>query len=223
MPYSIVARKHRFYVKGPEGLKPKGGYGSKAEARKYLAALEANVGERDEATGPDIPTAALSTTRNCNWEAVRSTPDGKLKGYLAIWGAPNQKDCLGTYFDKDRPPAMDLGFVPFPFRYDHGKSAIHGKGTKGRVSKVWLDDKGIAFEGELDPKVADFPTILNEIQQGILAISTGTPEYLAEFAEDGRFVTWPIGADVSLTSHPCEFRMPAVAQVRSLDSKHIEL
>ena len=46
MPWSIAKKGGRYYVRDKNGqLKPKGGYGTRAQALAYLKALYANAGE----------------------------------------------------------------------------------------------------------------------------------------------------------------------------------
>ena len=211
MLYKVVQVKNKYFVKNTDTGKktPAHGYASKAQADQYIQALYANV----------------KKLRGCDFVPVRSMAQPEeIEGYLALWGSPDQRDCYGTYFNQDDPPLMDLEFVPFPLRYGHGSDPEIGAETVGRVVKVWLDDTGIKFRALLDKASQFYQRVASEIQRGSLGISTGTNDYLAEFNEDGQFVTWPIGSDVSLTDKPCEFRMPAVAAVRSLpDGQHIQL
>lgn len=146
----------------------------------------------------------------------------EIEAYAAIWGSPKVKDCYQTYFDRERPPKMDLEFLPIPLRYGHGMEPGISPDPVGRVVQVWLDDVGVKFRAILDKTSAAYSRIIGEIRDGLLGTSSGVPSYLAEFADDGRFVRWPI-AEISLTTTPCEERIPAVVAVRSMPNKRLEL
>src|SRR5512136_2947870 len=108
MPYSITKRKGKWYVKTPDGLRPKDGYATKKEALDYLAALEIHA---EDANKKDIavPGEAVGFARQrpCDFLPVRSTRNPEeIEGYVALWGSPTLRDCWNTYFDKSRPPVM---------------------------------------------------------------------------------------------------------------------
>jgi hypothetical protein len=225
MPYSIVKVKDKYYVKDKATgtRRPKGGYATKAEADKYLKALYSNVSDAKKSVALPGDVSPLSKRDGCEFVAVRSMREPEqIEGVLALWGSPSQRDCYGTYFDRDKMPDMDLDFLPIPLRYAHGQDDSVGKAPIGKIVKVWLDDAGIKFRAILDKAHAAYSRIASEIREGKLATSSGTQEYLADFDDNGRFVSWPVG-EVSLTDKPCEPRMPAVATVRSMPDKRIQL
>lgn len=204
MPWKVVHRKKKWFVKDDAGkLTPAQGYDTQGEAEAYKKALYANAG----------PEAQREVA--CRFEPVRGLASpSEIQGYLALWGSPEVRDCYDTYFDRERPPMMDLKFLPIPLRYAHGQDAEIGKAAIGQIDQVWVDDRGVAFHGILDQGGSAYPRIAREVSQGILATSSGTTDYLAEFADDGRFVSWPV-SEVSLTDKPCEFRMPSVVAIRN--------
>lgn len=141
---------------------------------------------------------------------------GVLSGYLALWGTPQLQDAYNTHFSKSEPPEMALDLLPFALCYEHGQDAAIGKEIIGRVTKINFDDKGIAFEGQLDRSSPYFSRVVTEILDHQLATSSSTAEHTAEFDTDGRFKTW-ILHELSLTASPAEERMPPVTLVRSVE------
>ena len=153
-----------------------------------------------------------------NRPAVRYDGKKKLSGYLALWGNRNKVDCVGTWFDRDNPPDLGLGydrrdystFLPFRLKYEHGADPDVKNDIIGMVTKVWEDDTGIAFEGELNTESKWYPRIAQELRDQKLATSTGSAEHLASFTKDNAFDLWNL-AELSLTAFPCENRMPMVS------------
>lgn len=148
----------------------------------------------------------------CEYPSVRSinTSDpNRVEGYLLLWGDSAHRDCYDTYFDRSNPPKLDI-LLPIPLRYEHGQDPSVGAAMIGQVVSTNEDDRGIRFVAELDNQSPYYDRIRSEIAGGGLGVSTGVPEYLADFDADGKFKTWPI-AEVSLTSRPCERRMPSVS------------
>lgn len=143
---------------------------------------------------------------------------GMLRGYIAIWGNPQQTDAFDTWFDRARPPFMgiDGGMHQRPILYEHAQDARIGKAIIGQIDRVFFDDTGIGYEGHLDRSSPHFPRIVAELQAGLLATSSGTMQHTADFYEDGAFRTWILG-ELSLTKSPAEPHMPATQIVRSAE------
>lgn len=128
------------------------------------------------------------------------SPDiaGVVTGYLALWGSPDATDCYGTYFDRANPPRFGFMYdgdklAPVRLMYEHGQDKVIGKTVLGRITRVWQDDSGIAFEAmldraELDPVI--FARVVGELQRGELGVSSASAEHLVDFEEDGRFKNW---------------------------------
>lgn len=150
---------------------------------------------------------------------VRSvSPEGEIEGYICIFGDPEHRDSYGTFFDRNKMPDMALEYLPQPLYMEHGMDPKVGKARIGKVLQAWADNVGIKFRGLLDKGYEYFDQIVQQINEGLLATSSGTAGHLAEFDESGRFVNWPL-VDLSLTSSPSESRMPMVSLVRSKDGR----
>jgi phage head maturation protease len=143
-----------------------------------------------------------------------SEVEGILRGYLALWGSPQVVDHFNTYFSREAPPEMALDYLPRPILYEHGQDGGVRKEIVGSVTRIWFDERGIAFEGKLDRSCEYFPRMVAELKAGDLATSSSTAEHTADFDDDGRFVTW-ILHELSLTAAPAEERMPPVQLVRN--------
>jgi hypothetical protein len=144
---------------------------------------------------------------SCEFAFVRAIDGDRIQGYLALWGTPDQPDCVGTWFDRDEPP--DFGLIdgaPIRLLYEHGQDPEVGKTVIGKVVRTWHDDIGVAFEAVLFSDNPHYRKIRDEIKLGLLGVSSASAEHLAEFDEDGRFRTWLL-SEVSLTKRPCEPRM----------------
>jgi hypothetical protein len=144
--------------------------------------------------------------------------EGLIRAYVAIWGSEDERDSYGTWFDRTRPPEMDLDLLPIALRYEHGMDGEVTHERIGEIFEIGFDDVGIYFKAHLDKSSAFFERVVVEIKDGTpdgpLRTSSGTVSYLAEFFEDGAFKIWPV-AEVSLTSMPAESRMPDVELLRS--------
>ena len=149
--------------------------------------------------------------------------EGIIKGYIAIWGSAQERDSYDTWFDRQRPPEMDLDLLPIALRYEHGMDGGVKHERIGELYEVGFDDAGIFFFARLDKSGPFFKRTVGEIQHGTgegkLRTSTGTLNYLADFYEDGAFKVWPV-AEVSLTAMPSEARMPDVQLIRSEQGEH---
>jgi hypothetical protein len=144
--------------------------------------------------------------------------EGVIRGYIFIWGDPDHRDSYDTWFDKARPPELDMDLLPFAVRYEHGQDGVVRKDRIGEIFEVGFDDEGGYFLANLDKSSPYFGKFILEIQHGTptgpLRTSSGTQDYLGDFYEDGAFKHWPIG-EVSLTANASEPRMPDVELIRS--------
>jgi len=140
---------------------------------------------------------------------------GKVSGYMMLYGTPETVDCYGTWIDPTRKPNLGLlsdstgQLAPIRLMYEHGQDEDIGRTVIGKVTRLWLDEKGIAFDGELDRTAAHYERIAEELRGGQLGVSSASAGHLANFDTEGRFVDWLV-SEVSLTKNPCEARMPAV-------------
>jgi hypothetical protein len=157
----------------------------------------------------------LAQTESHEYRSVSFVDDvkGIVQGYIAIWGSPEQTDSYGTWWDKARPPELDLDLLPVALRYEHGMDGAIRQSRIGEVFKVWFDDIGISFQAKLDKSFPHYERVVIEIKEGTingpLRTSSGSIQYLTKFRNDGSFSVWPLG-EVTLTAFASESRMPQV-------------
>lgn len=151
----------------------------------------------------------------CNRAVATIDPvQGVIRGYIAIWGSPVQRDAYDTWWDRERPAEIGMQFVPFPLCYEHGQDGVVEKEIVGSVIRIWIDSVGYAFEGKLDRSNRFFERMVAEIRNEELFTSSSTGQHMAEFWPDGAFKTWLL-TEHTLTKSPAETRIPAVQLVRS--------
>jgi len=143
----------------------------------------------------------------------RDTDKDWIDGYIAVW---ESRDCYGTWFNPNDPPVMGLDNLPVGIWYEHGRDP-EVQGEIGKVTKVWTDDKGIAFKGYLHKDSKYYHRVADEIKRRKLATSSGAVDYLSKFSKTGQFLRWIIG-ELSLTKNPCERTMPKVTLGRETRS-----
>ena len=140
--------------------------------------------------------------------------EGVIRGYVAIWGSPGERDAYDTWWDKARPANIGMEFVPYPLKYEHAQDGVIRFETIGSVDRIWMDDTGYAFEGHLDRSSPYFKRIVSELNAGELKTSSATGNHLASFYDDGAFRQWDL-VELTLTKSPAESRMPSVQLLRS--------
>lgn len=142
--------------------------------------------------------------------------EGIVRGYVFIWGSPERRDRYDTWFDKSRPPSYSYegDLRGYPICYEHGQDSVYGKAPVGVITRTYLDDVGLAFEGKLDRSHPLFERTVAELQRRELATSSSSAAHVATFRDDGSFENW-LMTELSLTGSPAEHDIPAVEVVRS--------
>jgi hypothetical protein len=142
--------------------------------------------------------------------------EGVIELYAFIWGSSDQRDSYGTYFSKEKPPSYSYkgDLRGREISYEHGQDKSIGKPPIGETLSGSFDDIGLKLQARLDKSSPYFNRIISELRAGELFSSSGSLSHLAEFDDEGRFVTWPIG-EVALTKRPAEKFIPAASLIRS--------
>lgn len=142
--------------------------------------------------------------------------EGVVRGYVFIWGSSERRDSYDTWFDKSRPPSYSYegDLRGYPICYEHGQDSVYGKAPVGVITRTYLDDVGLAFEGKLDRSHPQFERTVAELQRRELATSSSSAAHVATFRDDGSFENW-LMTELSLTGSPAEHDIPAVEVVRS--------
>jgi len=143
--------------------------------------------------------------------------EGRVGGYLIVWGSPNERDLQGEYFT----PSTDLGLDWYPRRpvlFHHGLAAdlAHAPSTEsvGVLDTLRPDSRGVWAEATLDPHHPYYAALLRLIDDGVLSWSSGSLPHLVDVKADGRIDRW-IVVEGSLTPRPAEPRKTNVHALKS--------
>jgi len=139
--------------------------------------------------------------------------DGRIGGYLVVWGDAARRDLHGEYFS----PATDLGLGWYPCRpvlYQHGLDGALGPALIGQIKAFQPDDVGLWVEAQLDLRDRWARAVLNLIRQGALGWSSGSLPHLVEVSAEGHIRRWPI-VEGSLTPTPAEPRFTDAVAVKA--------
>jgi HK97 family phage major capsid protein len=130
--------------------------------------------------------------------------DGRIGGYLVIWGNKSQSDLQGEYFT----PETDLGLDWYPRRpvlYHHGIDRALKSQMIGQLERLTPDETGVWVEGQLDLRNRWARAVWDLVKKGVLGWSSGSLPHLVDVARDGQIKRWPI-VEGSLTPTPAEPR-----------------
>ena len=144
---------------------------------------------------------------------VKALGDGRVGGYLIVWGDDPRRDLTGEYFT----PATDLGLTWYPERpllYHHGLDGTLKAAVIGTIDTLRVDEAGVWAEGQLDMRERYVQAVQKLVMKGALSWSSGSLPHLVDVATDGEIKRWPI-VEGSLTPTPAEPRRTDVRTVKS--------
>lgn len=153
--------------------------------------------------------------------------EGRVGGYLVVWGSPAQKDLQGEYFTPQTELGLDW-YAQRPVLYHHGLDGNMQATVIGVIDTLKMDDTGLWAEAQLDMRKRYVQTVQKLVERGILGWSSGSLPHLAEVTDDGWIKRWPI-VEGSLTPTPAEPRRTDVHTIKSayaemsLDTARLEL
>jgi hypothetical protein len=127
--------------------------------------------------------------------------EGRVGGYLVVWGTPAQRDLQGEYFT----PQTELGLGWYPVRpvlYHHGLGDAEAT-VIGKIDRLTADESGVWAEAQLDAQHVYFSALLRLVDDGVLSWSSGSLPHLVNVDGDGRIRRWII-VEGSLTPRPAE-------------------
>lgn len=139
--------------------------------------------------------------------------EGRVGGYLVVWGSPQQRDLQGEYFT----PKTDLGlgwYEQRPVLYHHGLDGNLQAAVIGVMDTVKADQTGLWAEAQLDVRKRYVRAVMRLVDKGALGWSSGSLPHLVEVAADGEIKRWPI-VEGSLTPTPAEPRRTDVHTIKS--------
>lgn len=163
-------------------------------------------------------TQNLSTVKAINAE------EGRLGGYLVVWGDNHTRDLQGEYFTQATDFALDW-YTARPMLYHHGLDGNMKSAVIGQIDSLKVDEIGIWAEAQLDMHKRYVHAVQRLVEKGILHWSSGSLAHLVEVTEDGHIKRWPL-IEGSLTPTPAEPRRTDVSSIKTayedlgLDTQH---
>jgi len=145
--------------------------------------------------------------------AVKALGDGKVGGYLVLFGDPDSADLDGEFFtaetDFDIPTG---GTKSTSIYYHHGLDPVLKKRKLGS-GEIGTDDTGVWLRGQLNMRDAYEQAVYKLVELGKMGWSSGTMPHLIEREPVGKAThikSWPLGGDASLTVTPADPRQHAI-------------
>ena len=134
--------------------------------------------------------------------------EGRVGGYLVVWGDPARKDLQGEYFTPDTEFQLDY-YPARPALYHHGLDGALKSAKIGTIDKLKSTDIGLWAEAQLDMRNEYVRMLREMVEKGLIGWSSGSLPQLVEVESDGRIKAWPI-VEGSLTPAPAEYRQTNV-------------
>lgn len=139
--------------------------------------------------------------------------EGRVGGYLVIWGSREQRDLQGEYFTPETEFGLDW-YAQRPVLYHHGLDGKLKAAVIGMIDTLKADDTGLWAEAQLDLRQRYVQIVQRLVDKGILGWSSGSLPHLVEVLADGQIKRWPI-VEGSLTPTPAEPRRTDVHTIKS--------
>lgn len=147
--------------------------------------------------------------------------DGRVGGYLVVWGDAGRKDLQGEYFT----PNTDLGLDWYPRRpvlYQHGLDGDLGPELIGHIESMKADATGLWVEAQLNMHNHWAEAVLKLVQRGAISWSSGSLPHLVQVDGDGHIRRWPL-VEGSLTPTPAEPRQTNVAPIKHFTHTNVAI
>lgn len=145
--------------------------------------------------------------------------DGRIGGYLAVWGDAKQPDLHGEYFTPETDFGLDW-FTQRPALYHHGQDATLKADPIGVIDLLRRDEVGLWAEAQLAKRGKYLEAVRELVRRGALSWSSGSLPHLVKTAGDGRIERW-IVVEGSLTPTPAEPRLST--DIRMLKAAYRDL
>jgi HK97 family phage major capsid protein len=149
----------------------------------------------------------LSAVKTINAE------EGRVGGYLVVWGDSKTRDLQGEYFTQETDFALDW-YEARPVLYHHGLNGDLKAAVIGRIEHLSIDETGIWAEAQLDLHQRYIRAVQRLVDKGILHWSSGSLAHLVEIGSNGEIKRWPL-VEGSLTPTPAEPRRTDVQTIKS--------
>lgn len=179
-------------------------------------ALDLGASPRAPVAPPVAPIGVTETSEKtvdvaASGSALKALGDGRIGGYLVLYGDDKNTDLEGDYFTK----ATDFGkATTSPLFYHHGLDETMELKQLGEDATLKMDDVGVWMEAQLNLRDRYEKVIYGGAQKGKFGLSSGTAAHLVRRvkASNGasRVTRWPLGLDASITPTPAEPRTRAM-------------
>ncbi|HML24974.1 MAG TPA: phage major capsid protein [Aggregatilinea sp.] len=139
--------------------------------------------------------------------------EGRIGGYLVVWGDATKRDLHGEFFTPD----TELGLEWYPRRpvlYQHGLDGEMGPVMIGQIESLRADDTGVWVQAQLDLRSRWARAVMDLVQREVLGWSSGSLPHLVAVGTDGHIRRWPI-VEGSLTPSPAEPRYTDAVAVKA--------
>jgi len=149
---------------------------------------------------------------------IDETPEHFLVGgYGHVWGNSKLKDLAGEYFTPQSELWPDLVPVKFVF-YDHAlcegpdKKQFDDPIGNAPEGDARIDDVGKWVQAQISKRAKWVDAVMQLVERGILAWSSGAVPHLIKRAKDGWLERWPV-AEYTMTPTPCEPRQTDISRL----------
>lgn len=174
------------------------------------APAQAGVGEGQIVQPSDVKTKDEADALVMPGGAVKALGDGKLGGYLVVFGSPDATDLEGDYFTKDTEFGDAAETAVY---YHHGLDKKLGPRVIGKAT-LTRDEIGVWMEAQLNMRDRYEQAVYKMGESGKLGLSSGTAAHLVvrqPMTNKAAWIKqWPLGLDGSFTPTPAEPRTFAV-------------
>lgn len=172
-----------------------------------------------ESPAPDEFMAAAGST-------VKALGDGKVGGYLVLFGDAKSADLVGDYFTAATDFGLDFAQpVTVTARYHHGMDKTVGKRAIGK-GVIGKDDVGVWIEAQLNLRDAYEKAVYQMVSAGKAGWSSSAPGHLIERKAAGggaqEITVWMlVPGDATITPTPADPRQ--VVSIKSFEATRLKL
>lgn len=161
-----------------------------------------------------IETPAAEYTYFPSSKAIKALEgEGRIGGYLVVFGDASKRDLQGEYFTADTDYALHM-YDKRPALYHHGLDDTMKGQVIGYIDTLRADEVGLWAEAQLDIRNMYVQKVQQLVDRGVLAWSSGSLPQLVEVDPSGHIRRWPI-VEGSLTPSPAEPRRTNVQSIKS--------
>lgn len=157
-----------------------------------------------------------------NGASIKALGDGKVGGYLVVFGDENTTDLEGDFFTKSTSFGSHTTSLVY---YHHGLDGTMKRAVLDDAAMLKADDYGVWCEAQLKMRDDYERFIYRQVEAGKAGWSSGTASHLVEREPRGKAMwikAWPLGLDASITLTPAEPRaraLPIKSSTKATDLK----